>query len=69
MNVKAKRFLRDCKKALSCFMQNPSCRKNKSNITKKEAQKKKRKKKEKKGKGKTRSYFIDGFWKHLTFIF
>ena len=25
MNVKAKRFLRDCKKALSCFKQNPCC--------------------------------------------
>ena len=25
MNVKAKRFLQDCKKAISCFIQNPCC--------------------------------------------
>ena len=25
MNVKAKRFLQDCKKAVSCFIQNPCC--------------------------------------------
>ena len=47
MNVKVKRFLQDCKKALSCFMQNPSCWKNKSNITKKQHKTKKKKEKAK----------------------